>query len=106
MQVTEDMIRNKLANDDRWLARALVALNDRQTADEQQAEQTRYHNDQGFTAGHAKRGTGMAKFYLSRGYLTGKQLAWWRQRTPSGRMRIEIYCGQLLKIAREKSQQS
>ena len=100
---TADEIREKLLTDDRWLARALVALNERQTWDEQRDEATRYHNEQGFTGGHAKRGTSMARFYETRGFLTPKQIAYWRKVTPSGRMRIEIYCGQLLRIAKEKA---
>jgi hypothetical protein len=103
MTVTAETIRSKLATDDRWLARALVALNARQTQDEQRDEATKYHNDAGFTSGHARRGTSMAQFYQQRGFLTPRQLAWWRQRTPSGRMRIEIYTQQLLRIARERA---
>lgn len=103
MQLTIEMIRSKLATDDRWLARALVALNERQTWDEQRDETTRYHNEQGFRPMHAKRGTNMAQFYLRRGFLTPKQLAWWRARTESGKSRIEIYAAQLHRIAKEKS---
>ena len=47
----------------------------------------------------------MAQFYLNRGYLTPKQLAWWRARTDSGRSRIEIYATQLMKISKEKAAQ-
>ena len=103
MTVTAETIREKLATDDRWLGRALMALNARQTHDEQRDEVTRYHNDAGFTGGHAKRGTSMARFYETRGFLTPRQLAWWRYRTPSGRMRIEIYTQQLLRIAQERA---
>jgi len=102
MHLTTDMIREKLLSDDRWLARALVALNERQTWDEQRDEATRYHNDKGFRPMHAKRGTSMARFYVQRGYLTPKQIAWWRARTDSGKSRIEIYAGQLLKVAQAK----
>lgn len=102
MQLTVDMIRQKLLTDDRWLARALVALNERQTWDERRDESTKYHNEQGFRPMHAKRGTSMAQFYQRTGFLTPKQLAWWRARTESGRTRIEIYAGQLLKVAAEK----
>ena len=102
MHLTTDMIREKLLSDDRWLARALVALNERQTWDERRDETTRYHNEQGFRPMHAKRGTSMARFYVQRGYLTPKQIAWWRARTDSGKSRIEIYAGQLLKVAQAK----
>lgn len=103
MQLTADMIREKLLTDDRWLARALVALNERQTWDERRDETTRYHNEQGFRPMHAKRGTSMARFYQQRGYLTPRQTAFWRTATASGKTRIEIYATQLLKIAKEKS---
>lgn len=102
MALTADEIRHKLMTDDRWLCRALVALNDRQTADEQRTETTRYRNDRGFRPAHAKRGTSMAQFYLRTGFLTPRQKAWWRATTGSGKTRIEIYANQLLKVAAEK----
>ena len=103
MQLTADMIREKLLTDDRWLARALVALNERQTWDERRDETTRYHNEQGFRPMHAKRGTSMARFYLRTGFLTPRQLAWWRASTDSGKSRIEIYANQLMRVAQEKA---
>lgn len=99
---TVSEIREKLLTDDRWLARALVALNERQTWDERRDETTRYHNEMGFRPMHAKRGTSMAQFYLRTGFLTPKQKAWWRATTDSGKSRIEIYAGQLAKVAQEK----
>lgn len=105
MSVTADMIREKLLTDDRWLCRALVALNKRQTADERREETVKYRNDQGFRPAHAKRGTGMAEFYQRTGFLTAKQLAWWRVRTESGKTRIEIYVTQLCKVAAENEKQ-
>lgn len=103
MTITAAEIRHKLLTDDKWLARALVALNDRQTRDEQRDETTKYHNERGFRPAHAKRGTGMATFFQARGYLTPKQLAWWRQVTPSGKSRIEIYANQLRIVAEERA---
>lgn len=103
MQLTVEQIRNKLHTDDRWLARALVALNQRQTRDEQVAETTKYRNDQGFRPAHAKRGTSMAQFYIRTGFLTPRQLGWWRARTECGKSRIEIYANQLMRVAQEKA---
>ena len=103
MQLTREALRDRLHTDDRWLARALVALNERQTWDEQQSETTKYHNEQGFRPMHAKRGTSMARFYQQRGYLTPRQINFWRTTTASGKTRIEIYITQLLKIAEENS---
>lgn len=104
MQLTTEEVRHKLLTDDRWLARALVALNERQTRDEQVAETTKYRNDQGFRPAHARRGTSMAQFYLRTGFLTPRQMAWWRARTESGKTRIEIYANQLIRVAQEKAE--
>jgi hypothetical protein len=99
---TVSSIRELLRTNDKAVGRALLALNARQTLDEQRQETTKYHNDQGFKPCHAKKGTGMARFYAQAGFLTPKQLAWWRAVTPSGKMRIEVYASQLLKVAEEK----
>lgn len=100
--ITKPQIVELLKTNDRAVARALVVLNERQTADEQASENTRYHNGRGFRPCHARMGTSMAKFYQRRGYLTPKQVAYWRQNDRSGRMRIEIYAGQLLDVAQSK----
>ena len=98
--VTKQSIIDLLRVNDRAVARALVVLNNRQTADEQASETTRHTNGRGFNAAHAKRGTGMARFYLRTGFLTPKQLAWWRApEAKGGAMRIAIYAGQLLEEA-------
>ena len=102
MAHTVESIRELLRTNDRAVGRALLALNARQTADEQQQEVTKYHNEQGFKPCHAKRGTGMAQFYAKAGFLTPKQLAWWRAVTPSSKSRIEVYAAQLLKVAEQK----
>ena len=47
-------------------------------------------------------GTSMASFYNRNGYLTPKQLAYWRVKDITGKTRIEIYAGQLLEVAQEK----
>ena len=103
MAHTVESIRQLLRTNDRAVGRALLALNARQTADEQQAEATKYHNAQGFKPCHAKRGTGMAQVYAKAGFLTPRQLAWWRAVTPSGKSRIEVYAAQLLRVAEENA---
>jgi len=102
MTHTVESIRELLRTNDRAVGRALLALNARQTADEQQQEVTKYHNEMGFKPCHAKKGTGMAQFYAKAGFLTPKQLVWWRAVTPSGKSRIEVYAAQLLKVAKQK----
>lgn len=103
--VTRKYITDLLRTNDTALARALVALNARQTQDEQQDAATRWLNGKGFMPMHANRGTGMAKFFLARGYLTQKQLDWWRKPTASGKARIEKYVSQLLLVAKENGRE-
>ena len=98
--VTKQSIIDLLRVNDRAVARALVVLNNRQTADERVSQSTRYTNGRGFSAAHAKRGTSMALFYQRTGFLTPRQLAWWRApEAKGGAMRIAIYAGQLLEEA-------
>jgi tRNA(Ile2) C34 agmatinyltransferase TiaS len=98
----QDII-NLLKTKDKAIARALVVLTERQTADEQSAEITKYQNGRGFRPCHARMGTSMANFYISKGYLSPKQISYWRNTQKDGKMRIEIYAGQLLEIALAKS---
>lgn len=92
-----------LKTNDKAIARALVVLNERQTADEQASEHTRYLNGRGFRPCHARMGTSMANFYSARGYLTDRQIAYWRKPMKDGKTRIEIYAGQLLEEAIAKA---
>ena len=101
--LTKQDIVELLKKDDRAVARALVVLNERQTADEQASENTKYHNGRGFRPCHARMGTSMAKFFTARGYLTPKQIAYFRKTDRTGKMRIEIYAGQLLEAAEAKA---
>ena len=101
--VTKSEIINLLRTNDKAVARALVVLADRQTADEQVSEATKYNNGRGFRPCHAHMGTSMAKFYNARGYLSPKQIAYWRAKIKTGQMRIEIYAGQLLEAAQTKA---
>lgn len=88
---------------DRAVARAVFVLNERQTLDEQISEETKYQNGVGFTGADARMGTSMAQFYTRTGYLTAKQVAYWRKPNKNGVMRIAKYAGQLLEIAEAKA---
>jgi hypothetical protein len=101
--VNKQDIVELLKKNDKAVARAIVALNNRQTDSEQATEETRYRNGEGFRPCHARMGSSMAKFYQSRGYLTAKQIAYWRMLDRTGKMRIEIYAGQLLLVAQAKA---
>jgi len=96
---TKDQIVEMLKNKDAAVARALVALYNRQTVDEQASEETTHRNGMGFRPCHSFMGTEMAKFYITNGFLTKKQVDYWRNPMKDGKMRIEIYANQLLKIA-------
>lgn len=104
--VTKFEIINLLKTRDAAVARALVVLNERQTADEQVQEGTKYLNGRGFRPCHARMGTSMAKFFLRNGYLTPKQINYWRALQKDGKMRIEIYAGQLLEVSSERARKA
>ena len=92
-----------LRTNDRAIGRALIVLNNNQTADEQIDENTKHHNGKGFRPVHAQRGTSMAKFFTERGFLTPKQIAYWRKPNSKGEMRIAIYWRQLIAAADAKA---
>lgn len=101
---TRAQIIELLNTNDKAIARALVVLNQRQTASEQQSEATINANGRGFTPADARMGTSMATFFASRGYLTGKQLAYWKKANVKGVPRICKYAGQLVEIAEARAQ--
>ena len=103
MSISKEQIVELLRSNDQAVARALVVLNENQTSDEQNAEDTRYLNGVGFRPCHARMGTSMAKFYLRNNYLTRKQIDYWRKPMRDGKMRIEIYWKQLMDAAARKS---
>lgn len=102
--ITKEKIVELLRTNDKAVARALLALTARQTLDEQANENTKYDNGMGFRPAHARMGTSMAKFYERNGYLSPKQIAYWRKPQKDGKLRIEIYANQLVKVAQEKTQ--
>jgi len=103
LRISKEYVENLLLTNDNAVARALVALNKRQTKDERESEATFYKNGEGFRPCHAHRGSSMAKFYQERGFLTEKQINWWRIPSPkTGKARISIYAGQLAEIANSK----
>lgn len=101
MLTKTDIVR-LLECSDTAVARAVVAITERQTFDEKVSSDTKYRNGRGWRPCHARVGTSMADFYLKVGKLTPKQLAYWRKRMACGNMRIGIYAGQLLEVAKEK----
>lgn len=100
--VTKAQIVALLTTNDKAVGRALMALHNRQTASEQIDQSTSNLNGRGFTPADAHMGSSMAVFYSARGYLTEKQLSYWRKPNAKGVPRICKYAGQLLEVAKEK----
>lgn len=100
---TVESVKYLLATNDKAIGRALIVLRNRQTADERASETTRYHNGRGFRPAHARLGTSMANFFEKTGFLTPKQIRYWRVKMADGNGRLEIYARQLLEEAELKA---
>ena len=92
-----------LNTNDKAVARAVFVLNQRQTLSEQNSAHTINRNGVGFTPADARMGTSMAKFYDRNGYLSPKQIAYWRKPNAKGIPRICKYAGQLLEVAKQRA---
>lgn len=71
---TRTEIEEMINANDRAVERAMVAIWERQTADEQETQGTRHHNGCGFAAWSARSGTYYAAWVRSGRHLTGKHL--------------------------------
>lgn len=87
-------IRNKVSTDPRWATRALIALYNKQTREEQSIEMTVERNGAGFNALDAEILSSFAKQALAGRRLSQKQLAIAYKKLPK-------YSVQLYKIALE-----
>lgn len=73
-EMNKAQVVSLLMSNDRAVERAMVALYNRQTVDEQRTSSTSHLNGRGFNAFHAERGTYWAKWVMSGRRLTGKHL--------------------------------
>ncbi len=89
---TKAEIRAKLESDNVWLCRGLVAIFNKQTAEEQRDGRTEVDNGIGFNGADAELLTSYAMQYQERGFLTPKQITFTRKK-------MLKYAGQLAKIA-------
>ena len=71
---TRTEIEEMINGNDRAVERAMVAIWERQTADEQETQGTRHHNGRGFAAWSARSGTYFAEWVRSGRRLSGKHL--------------------------------
>lgn len=89
---TQDEIKTKIQDNQEWLERAVLAIYQRQTEDEQIHEATIEHNKVGFSGVDAKYMSWIAGWIASGRHLSGKHL-------DKTRTRMTKYAGQLTKIA-------
>ena len=94
---TKDEIKALINSNDVFMARCLVKIYDRQTADEQNAETTCHSNGVGFSGAHANFGTILAKAMIKWGSLKGGQIS-------AGRKIALRYTRQLADIANEAAE--
>lgn len=92
MTHTTETIKEKVSKDPRWATRALIALYQRQTTDEQASERTIERNGQGFNGIDAEILSSFANQVLAGRTLSQKQLAIAFKKLPK-------YSKQLLAIA-------
>lgn len=93
--ITRADIHNLLMRNDRAVERAILAIHNRQTQDEQASHTTRYSNGIGFRANHASKGSYYAKWLLQ-----GKHLSPWH--LSQARTIALHYTKQLTEIANSK----
>ncbi len=105
--ITVELIKEKLATDQRWLEAAVLAIFRRQTGEEQRSRQTIEVNGRGFNGPDARCGTYMAKWLLGVHWEDGKKV----RNTLDGKWLVKArtimpkYAKQLLDEANIKAQQ-
>ena len=87
-----DFIRKKLATDTKWATRGLLVIYNRQTEDEQRVDETKHHNNIGFTGYDAPLLSSFAKQYMQRKWLSFKQVTILKKR-------ISKYCQQIYELS-------
>ena len=85
------------------VGRALLAIFNRQTKDEQSTNDTKVHNNVGFTGSDARSGSISAKYYIKNHRLEGWMVEKWLKTGKNNYSRISKYHAQLNQIAIEKS---
>jgi hypothetical protein len=89
------------------VGKALVHLFHRQTQDEKVINETKIHNNIGFTSGDARTGSLTAKSYLKNNGLEQWQVDKWLKRSETtGWSRLVKYHAQLNEVAIKKSQKN
>jgi hypothetical protein len=100
--MTKVEILNKLDTNVRWLERAILALDARQTDDERSSGATVYDNDKGWNAFDASFGSYLARYIKGSRRPEGERLSgnW----IVKARRMVRKYAGQLSRIAAAKQE--
>lgn len=98
--ITPDYIKNLLLTRDDAVGRAMIALYNRQTADERAVGSTRHSNGRGFSSSDARLGSYYACWVLGGRHLTGIHLQ--RARTMSLKYIRQLHDEALLKSAKQR----
>ncbi len=96
MTWTKTSIQSLILSNPAALNRAIIKIYERQTAEEQSADQTIEHNGIGFNGVDAEIMSSFAKQLMSRGFLSPKQDAIARRKMPK-------YWKQILQLIEEKA---
>lgn len=96
--LTVETVRARLATDDRWLTRAIVAIYEQQTADEQENQTTSHLNGVGFSGVDAAFCSSLAQQITRGRTLSAKQIA-------IARKIMRKYAAQLVRLAEAKAAQ-
>lgn len=91
--LTKAQIRGKINLDQRWLERGVLALDARQTSDEQAGGVTIYDNDRGWNAADASKGGYLANYIRRCRRPEGQRLS--GRFVQDARDLMQKYCGQL-----------
>lgn len=90
----KEFLKKKLGSDSRWAKHALLKIFEFQTAEEQEAEHTYFHNGVGFTGADGEILSSFAKQLQRKGYLSPKQMTFLFKKMPK-------YWKQILTISDE-----
>lgn len=105
MEYTIEQIRELVTTDDEWAIHAILALYERQTADEQDSRQTSHKNRMGFTGVDAGFLSDLAIRILDKKERYPKHPEWWltEGQLKAAKPKLGKYAKQLYTIAAEKA---
>lgn len=96
MTHSRESLIEMLKTNDVAVCRALLVIYENQTDSEKSAQSTHVDNGIGFTGADAFMGASCAQQYIKRGFLSPKQIAFWRKPNVKGVPKIGKYTKQLL----------